>query len=357
MSMAIGVQLTTHCNLNCTHCFVDCSGNDISMEAMEKIISFAKASNSSCLAFTGGEPTMHPRFPEIMETLAKNGLKFTMITNGWNFADFYQTIKHYLRNIEIIFFSLDGATEEIHDLIRAKGSYRKILQAISICRCKEIPFGLRMTVTQRNIHQLEEMVLLAAKVGSESIAFLPLQPTPRMAALNLLLHPDDLNKIREEASRLQKIFKIKIILTAGYFDQNPLALCRTLALKSLFITSTGEVSFCCHLTGYKGGERETDLVGNLEEMSLSEASQRIVDAVASYKNDKVLGFGEGKLSKLDYFPCWHCLKYFRKVDWMTEFPGNPWSKDLLEAQFRNSRRCLPFLKQNERLTQQEGGNK
>ena len=352
MSLNIGVQLTTRCNLDCTHCFVDCYGNDISMKIFKKIVLFAKAYKCSCLAFTGGEATMHPKFSEIMQVLDKNGLKFTIVSNGWNFADFYQSIKPFLTNIIKIDFSLDGATEDIHDLNRAKGSYRRVLQAISICRYKKIPFGLRMAITKRNINQLEEATLLATKVGAEKLSLIPLQPTPRTASLKLLLDPKDLKDIKEEVSRLQKIFKIKITLTAGYYDEDPLVSCRPLTMKDLYISSKGEVSFCCQLTDYKGGERGTDLVGSLEEMSLFEAHKHMIDAVAKYKKDKIQRLAEGKLSKLDYNHCWYCSKYFRKVDWMADLPDNPWSMDLIETQLGKSVKDLT-LKRREISSQQE----
>ena len=353
MTLTIGVQLTTRCNLDCTHCFVDRHGNDISMETLKKIIPFAKAYNCSCLAFTGGESTMHPKFPEIMQILAGNGMKFTMVTNGWNFADFYQNIKPYLTNIKTLAFSLDGATEDIHDLNRAKGSYRRIFQAISICRYKEIPFGLRMTVTKRNIHQLEEAALLAAKVGAEKLAIIPLQPTPRMVSLKLLLNPNDLKEIKEEVSRLQKIFTIKIILTAGYFDEDPLVSCHPLTMKDLFVTSKGEVSFCCQLSDYTGGEKGTDIIGNLEEVDLFEAHKRMIDAVAKYKKDKIQCLAEGKLSVLDYNSCWYCAKYFRKVDWMVGWPDNPWTEDLLQNPLENSINASTQISRQEEVLKNE----
>jgi len=34
---------------------------------------------------------------------------------------------------------------------------------------------------------------------------------------------------------------------------------------------------------------------------------------------------------LDYYPCWYCLKYFKKVDWLMQFPDNPWSQDILRS--------------------------
>ena len=331
MPLIIGVQLTTRCNLHCEHCFVDCSGDDLDLTTFGKIVSFAKASNCSCLHFTGGEPTIHSRLPEVMEILSKNNLKFTMVTNGWNFLDFYQSIKPYLTNIKRLDFSLDGATEDIHDLNRTKGSYRRVLQAVSICRYKGIPFGLRTTITQRNIHQFEGIAFLATKVGAEELTFNPVQPTSRIAALKLLLHPDDLKKITDEVLRLQQIFKIKITRSTGYFDSDFLALCYPLTMKELFINSKGKISFCCQLTDYEDSPNDTDLIGNLDEISLYEAHQRMVDAIGNYEKAKIQRLAKGNLGNLDYYPCWYCLKYFKKVDWLTQFPDNPWSQDILKS--------------------------
>jgi MoaA/NifB/PqqE/SkfB family radical SAM enzyme len=310
---------------------VDCSGNDLDLTTFLKIVSFAKASDCPCIHFTGGEPTIHSRLPEVMEILSKNNLKFTMVTNGWNFLDFYQSIKPYLINIKRLDFSLDGATEDIHDLNRTKGSYRRVLQAVSICRYKGIPFGLRATITKRNIHQLENIAFLAAKVGTEELTFNPVQPTSRIAALKLLLHPDDLKKITDEVLRLQKIFKIKITRSTGYFDSDFLALCYPLTMKELFINSKGKISFCCQLTDHEDSQNDTDLIGNLDEISLYEAHQRMVDAVGNYEKEKIQRLAKGNLGNLDYYPCWYCLKYFKKVDWLTQFPDNPWSQDILKS--------------------------
>ncbi len=322
MSISIGVQLTTRCNLDCIHCFVNGSGDNLSLSSLEQIIAFAKACNCSCLDFTGGEPTLHPEFPEIVEMLSANALGFTMVTNGWDFVDWYQSVKRHLDTIRRVVFSLDGATEAIHDLNRAEGSYRRVLQAVSICRYKEITFGIRTTVTKKNIDQLEEIALLAAKIGAEELVLIPLLPTPRMAALKLILSPEDLEQVVEHAARLRKIFRMKITLAAGYFDPDPLALCPPMTMKQLFVTSKAEVGFCCHLNNYDGGAKDTDIIGNLDEMNLHEAHERMIDAVAAFRKEKIQRLEKQTFGTLDHFPCWYCLKYFKKVDWLAEFPGN-----------------------------------
>jgi len=331
MSLGIGVQLTTRCNLDCEHCFVEGSGNDLSIANLAKIVAFAKKCDCAFLAFSGGEPTLHPEFPKIIELLTGNGLKFTMVSNGWNFVEWYKSIGPNLDSIRRITFSLDGATEEIHDLNRGNGSYRKVLQATSVCNHKSIPFGLRMTVSKRNIHQLEEMALLAAKVGAEELFLIPLQPTPRMIDQDLILFPQDIQRIQGQSSRLRSIFRMKISLTSGYRDDDPLALCPPLSLKQLYITSKGLVGFCCQLADYGKDAGDSDIIGSLDEMTLFEAYQRFIDRAASFTKIKIGRLDRGTLSKLDYYPCWYCAKYFGKVDWMARHTGNPWSDEMSEV--------------------------
>ncbi len=328
MPLSVSIQLTTQCNLDCVHCFVDPSGIDFSLENLKRVIGFVKEFHGSHISFTGGEPTLHPRLPEILELLKRNAFTFSIATNGWNFVSFYRTLPSYLPMLKTIAFSLDGPTETLHDTVRGKGSYRKVLQAISICRSKAIPFGLKTTVMRGNLRYLEETAGLAAKVGAGFLGVLPLMPTPGTAERDLLLDPGDLRKAVEEVSRLQKVYRMKIFLTAGYFERDILFLCPSLTMRQLYITSRGEVSFCCHLADYRGGDRTSDLLGNLGDTSLHELLQRMIDAVAGQMNDKIRRFSQGTFGALDYYPCWYCLKYFQKVGWMADLAGNPWSADL-----------------------------
>jgi len=318
--------------MDCTHCYVDGSGDGIAIELLERIAAYAKGVNSSALYLTGGEPTLPPRFSDILNILAGKDLAFGLVSNGWNFADMYPALEAHRSCLERIDFSVDGATEHVHDAACTRGSYRRLLQATSVCRARAIPFGLRTTLTQRNIRQMEEITLLAAKLGAEEIAFIPLLPTPRAASENLLLLPEDLSKILAGVRRLRAIFKIKVTLTVGCPDADQLVPCPTLALASLFITARGNVSFCCHLTDFAGANNETDVIANLNELPLDEARRRMASTVAEFKEEKARRIKEGALGPLDHGPCWYCLKHFRKVDWMAEYPDSAWAKDLVATQ-------------------------
>ena len=328
MVPAIGIQITTRCNLNCAHCYVDARGDDIPLALVERITAYAKAAGRPHVDFTGGEPFLHPRFPDILNAVAERGLYFSLVSNGWAFADACRLLQPHLKRIMRIDFSLDGATEAVHDAARRAGSYRHLLRAASVCKGMGIPFGFRTTVTQRNLGQLEEIALLAAKLGAGEVAFIPLLPTPRAAAEKLLLAPDDLRAIVTEGQRLAAIFKIKITLTAGYPVADAVTPCLALAGLALFVKATGEVSFCCHLAASADASRGPEVIGNLNEMSVEEAYQRMTTAVAEFKKEKARRMKENQLGPLDRFPCWYCLKYFHKVGWMADLPDNPWSRDV-----------------------------
>jgi len=70
------------------------------------------------LSFTGGEPTMHPRFSEILKMAYESGYSFGFVTNGWNFPGIYKTLLPFREQFTVVTFSLDGAKEETHDRLR-----------------------------------------------------------------------------------------------------------------------------------------------------------------------------------------------------------------------------------------------
>ncbi len=335
MGLNIGLQLTRQCNLRCTHCSVELTREDMSLEVFLAAVNYAKANHNNCLGFTGGEAILHPQFYEYVKILSENHFKFTLVSNGWAFPEFFTRMKGFLHTIQVIYFSLDGAREETHDLNRGKNSYRKVLKAVSLCKASKIPFGLQMVVTKRNIRELEEMALLAGKLGAKTLNIGTLQPTPEAVEKGLILYPEDLNFILNEIGRLKKVFSMPIEPGVGFFYKDPLALCHPLSMKTLFINSAGDASFCCILADYRSGSKN-DLIGNALEQGFPEIHKKMIEQVAKYQQIKIQLFSEDRFGELDYINCWYCLKYFEKVEWLRQYPNNPWSDDLIRTPKRNS---------------------
>ncbi|MCL4468332.1 MAG: radical SAM protein, partial [Deltaproteobacteria bacterium] len=87
-------ELTNKCNLSCLHCLRDKTDmrSFISVELFESILKQAKAYNLKHIAFTGGEPTLHPHFAQIIDTVVQHGYTYHFVTNAWNFLSVWKML-------------------------------------------------------------------------------------------------------------------------------------------------------------------------------------------------------------------------------------------------------------------------
>ena len=138
----IVIELTNRCNLSCRHCFDErhAATGDLSLAVLEKVLREGKSCGIEQLSFTGGEPTIHRRFREIIHRVAEAGYSFSFVSNGTTFPQIYSLLVEYRHWFLGVTFSLDGARKETHDRLRGKGSYRSVMRAISICVVQGIAF-------------------------------------------------------------------------------------------------------------------------------------------------------------------------------------------------------------------------
>ncbi|MGQ3685927.1 MAG: radical SAM protein [Candidatus Loosdrechtia sp.] len=318
-------ELTNNCNLQCFHCMRDKSAPPgyLPLEIIKKVLGESKlVNNIDIVSFTGGEPTLHPQLPEILKIVSHLGYSFGLVTNGWHFPDTYRVLLPYKSILKGITFSLDGAKEETHDRLRGKGSYRRVMQAVSICIVRDIPFTFNTSVTSHNYGELKEVAELVSKLGSRGLRFGHLMPTPLTARHKLDLPLDKQREVENTVSLLQGTFPLRIAMAPrDYITPNPP--CTPLRMEEFNIDWRGNLTLCCNLSGYGSGEKDGDIIGNLCQMSYSEAYGRLVTLNRKFCNDKRQ---DNRYEDSDSFPCWYCLNYFKKMDWLKEFPGNPWSR-------------------------------
>ncbi|HUH61794.1 MAG TPA: radical SAM protein, partial [Terracidiphilus sp.] len=81
------VLLTTRCNLHCPYCFAQeklSEGQKLSMSIgdVEKVMDFLVRSNHPLFRVMGGEPTLHPEFPRILELALRKGMRVDVLSNA-----------------------------------------------------------------------------------------------------------------------------------------------------------------------------------------------------------------------------------------------------------------------------------
>lgn len=165
-------ELTYRCNLNCNMCSVryplaDTIQKKLEITAKEWLeIAFqAQKKGMIFLLLTGGEVFLRSDFFEILCPLTKMGLIITVFTNGTLIDEkvankLSECPPNYL---EITLYGSSAATYE--SVTGVLGSYDKCMKGIKALMEHKIPFGLKATLTKKNIHDLAAMKNMAKSLG------------------------------------------------------------------------------------------------------------------------------------------------------------------------------------------------
>jgi Predicted Fe-S oxidoreductases len=171
------IDLTNRCNMNCPICFANANQQgyvyEPDYETICKMLDALRAEEPiKCTAvqFSGGEPTIHPRFIDIVE--AAKDRKFAQVqtaTNGIEFAKNYELLKGASRaGMNTIYLSFDGITDDIYIQARDRKMFQVKLDVIANCRklkeedgkCPSIVL-VPTIVKGMNDHQIGGMVKFA----------------------------------------------------------------------------------------------------------------------------------------------------------------------------------------------------
>ncbi len=125
---------TMMCNFKCRMCtvwrLIDTASDEgkqfISMDFIGKFVDDLSETSRS-FTLIGGEPFIHPDWKEIVSYVKKKNHSCSVITNGWFLDKFAKDIID--SGLDTLDVSLDGR-EEINDINRKEGSYKKIVSGI-----------------------------------------------------------------------------------------------------------------------------------------------------------------------------------------------------------------------------------
>jgi MoaA/NifB/PqqE/SkfB family radical SAM enzyme len=324
----LSVELANICNLHCSYCFRS-EDNLYSHHAeffplalLRRVIDEARdAAQITHVNFTGGEPTLHPQFAEVLQTVAAANLQASFVTNGWHFERTWPALLANRAAVSHVAFSLDGIDRETHDRWRGDGSFERLVRAFSRCYIARIPFAIKIVVRRDLVDQLEQIAIFAARMGAAALNFVHVMPTSNDAKNDLALNRDEQRAVEEEIAILARIFKMKIGIDVGYYNVDvQRAPCAPLAGTSMNIDYRGRLSLCCNLSGFRGAGAELDVVADLNVESFAAALEKL-RALASAQLQKradMLTDLRARGVTPDLYagsPCLFCLQSYGKIPW------------------------------------------
>jgi radical SAM protein with 4Fe4S-binding SPASM domain len=150
-------ETTLRCNLKCIHCGSSAGTarpNELTTDEGMKLIRDLAEINAREICFMGGEPFLRKNWYELAREVRALGMKFLVISNGF-IVD--EKIISKLVTLEpyAVSASLDGGTAKTHDHIRGvKGSFKKVMNYISLSKKANLPTTVITTVSKLNYKEL-----------------------------------------------------------------------------------------------------------------------------------------------------------------------------------------------------------
>lgn len=203
------LHLTYHCPERCLFCSEEHRMQSyrafpVTWGRVASVLRLHAGRGVQAVHFTGGEPTIHPRFVDVLVLARKLGMRTSVGTIGTMLsrADFAATALPWL---DEALFSVHGPSAEVHDPLAGRpGSFQTVTAAMRLAARKP-GFGLfaNTVVTARNVEHLPATVRLLGELGARLIV-----------VSNLTAEGGGFDRFADLAPRLEDLARILPLLPA-----------------------------------------------------------------------------------------------------------------------------------------------
>lgn len=169
------LRLMSRCNERCEFCMVEGeirASDDVDFaEAYRRIVELPAGDH---VEFFGGEPTIYPRFLELLSAARAHGHPCSIATNARIFHSEAYCDRVAALDPDQIYVrtSLLGDTEQVHDhYARAPGSYAQTMRGMANLVARGFLTQVNVVLLSGNLDRLQDCVRLVAGLGVPRIKF------------------------------------------------------------------------------------------------------------------------------------------------------------------------------------------
>src|SRR5215472_1738025 len=136
------VDLTNRCNLTCPVCFANANVAgyvyEPDFETVRRMLQALRDERpvaGRIVQFSGGEPTIYPRFLDVLRVAREMGFSHTQVaTNGIRFTDLEFAEQSKEAGLHTLYLQFDGVCDDIYRRTRGESLWEQKLQAIENVR-------------------------------------------------------------------------------------------------------------------------------------------------------------------------------------------------------------------------------
>ena len=233
------VEITDRCNLSCPTCYANSApnyGRHRTLEEIERMLDtiIKNEGEPDVVQISGGEPTVHPQFFEIMDLAkSKKAIKHLMLnTNGIRIAkdiDFVERLASYMPDFEI-YLQFDSFKKEVLESMRGEDLTEIRRKAIENLNRFNLSTTL-VVVVQKNRNEDEIGAIIDYALQQKCVRGVTFQPTQvagRIDDFEPLEQKITLTEVRRKIYEQSSIFTPEDLIPVPC---NPDALCMAYAIK------------------------------------------------------------------------------------------------------------------------------
>lgn len=186
------IDLTNRCNLTCPVCFANANDagyvHEPTFEQVEReLMQLLDCRPTPCtsIQFSGGEPTIHTRFHDIVRRAGELGMtNIQVATNGITHANLEFAQRSKEAGLHTLYLQFDGLDDRIYKFVRGEALLEKKLQAIENCRKVGIKICLVPTIIKSENDDQVAKIFDFAATNADVISAISYQPVVFTGRIN-----------------------------------------------------------------------------------------------------------------------------------------------------------------------------
>jgi uncharacterized radical SAM superfamily Fe-S cluster-containing enzyme len=190
------VDLTNRCNMTCPVCFANANAAgylyEPDFETVRKMLQALRDQKpvaGRIVQFSGGEPTIYPRFLDVLRMAKEMGFSHLQAaTNGLKFTSLEFAEQAKEAGLHTLYLQFDGVCDDVYRKTRGESLWEKKLRAIENVKKAGLKIVYVPTIVKGvNDHQIGDIIRLALEYieCSSGISFQPVAFTGRIARREL----------------------------------------------------------------------------------------------------------------------------------------------------------------------------
>ena len=160
----VEISITGGCNLKCLYCYHFTGAGDVARDLRtdewRRFIEELGKSAVMRVTIGGGEPFCREDLGDIIESVVRNRMRFTVLTNGTLVTDDVAKSLASTKRCDTVQVSIDGSRPETHDYCRGKGNFERAMRGIDHLRNNGVHTSVRVTIHRGNVNDLENIAKL-----------------------------------------------------------------------------------------------------------------------------------------------------------------------------------------------------